>query len=470
MAPPVHFLRNYYREAYELVRAAAGTDPVVIMPDGGHPTVLRRFMAQSRYVNVWLDCHLDRTSLKLDVTGPAGVRNLVAKTRGRIADAKRCGMPVMVGTWSASLPMPDSAMTPEGRIALERIYTSEQLGAYEKLPAWFFQTWKTSGLLVSWDARLALATFERGNALVTMPGEGILSVVGTPIGNLSDASPRVLDVLARADVILCEDTRVTGKLLSAFGIHVSMQRCDENVMAERIAPTLTRIAAGERVAFVSDAGMPGVSDPGQRLVDAALDAGLPVEVVPGPSAVTCAVAASGIACEHFFFEGFLPRRRAAQLERLRELTGIPGALVVYESPRRVSATLAVVARNAAGKLETREPKLTSHLGGLLEANARLTGHLVIFHRHAYEVVSESHDHTTTPLVGDEQVGTIAEHKVGNPGVRALTQDIPNLLGIIWDDIYIGGATDSKGGVLTHGLINEDVLLAYDAPESPGKGI
>jgi len=176
-----------------------------------------------------------------------------------------------------------------------------------------------------------------------MPGEGILSVVGTPIGNLSDASPRVLDVLARADVILCEDTRVTGKLLSAFGIHVSMQRCDENVMAERIAPTLTRIAAGERVAFVSDAGMPGVSDPGQRLVDAALDAGLPVEVVPGPSAVTCAVAASGIACEHFFFEGFLPRRRAAQLERLRELTGIPGALVVYESPRRVSATLAVVA-------------------------------------------------------------------------------------------------------------------------------
>jgi len=178
---------------------------------------------------------------------------------------------------------------------------------------------------------------------VTMPGEGILSVVGTPIGNLSDASPRVLDVLARADVILCEDTRVTGKLLSAFGIHVSMQRCDENVMAERIAPTLTRIAAGERVAFVSDAGMPGVSDPGQRLVDAALDAGLPVEVVPGPSAVTCAVAASGIACEHFFFEGFLPRRRAAQLERLRELTGIPGALVVYESPRRVSATLAVVA-------------------------------------------------------------------------------------------------------------------------------
>lgn len=176
-----------------------------------------------------------------------------------------------------------------------------------------------------------------------MPGEGILSAVGTPIGNLSDASPRVLDVLEHADVILCEDTRVTGRLLSAFGIRASMQRCDENVMAERIAPTLARIAAGERVAFVSDAGMPCVSDPGQRLVDAALDAGLPVEVVPGPSAVTCAVVASGIACEHFFFEGFLPRRRVAQLERLSELAAIPGAIVAYESPRRVSATLATVA-------------------------------------------------------------------------------------------------------------------------------
>jgi len=176
-----------------------------------------------------------------------------------------------------------------------------------------------------------------------MPCEGILSVVGTPIGNLSDASPRVLDVLAHADVVLCEDTRVTGKLLSAFDIRASMQRCDENVMAERVAPTLARIAAGGRVAFVSDAGMPGVSDPGQRLVDAALDAGLPVEVVPGPSAVTCALVASGIACEHFFFEGFLPRKHAAQRECLSELAAIPGALVVYESPRRVAATLAAVA-------------------------------------------------------------------------------------------------------------------------------
>lgn len=172
---------------------------------------------------------------------------------------------------------------------------------------------------------------------------GLLSVVGTPIGNLEDASPRVRRVLGEADVVLCEDTRVTGRLMSAFDLHVHLERCDENVMGEKIEQVLGRLAAGERVAFVSDAGMPGVSDPGQRLVDAALDAGARVEVVPGPSAVTCALVASGLASEHFFFEGFLPRRRAAQLARLAELAAIPGTLVVYESPRRVAETLANVA-------------------------------------------------------------------------------------------------------------------------------
>ena len=178
---------------------------------------------------------------------------------------------------------------------------------------------------------------------------GLLSVVGTPIGNLEDASPRVRRVLGEADVVLCEDTRVTGRLMSAFGLHVRLERCDENVMAEKIDQVLARLAAGERVAFVSDAGMPGVSDPGQRLVDAALDAGERVEVVPGPSAVTCALVASGLASDHFFFEGFLPRRRGAQLARLAELATVPGTLVIYESPRRVAETLANVAEVFPGR-------------------------------------------------------------------------------------------------------------------------
>lgn len=180
-------------------------------------------------------------------------------------------------------------------------------------------------------------------------GAGTLFVVGTPIGNLRDASPRVIDTLSSADVVLCEDTRVTGRLMSAFGLHVRLERCDENVMESRLPSVLERLRAGERVAFVSDAGMPGVSDPGQRLVDAALDAGLPVEVVPGPSAVTCALVASGLSSEHFFFEGFLPRRRSAQLGRLAELACVPGTLVFYESPRRVADTLANVAEALPGR-------------------------------------------------------------------------------------------------------------------------
>ena len=159
---PLHRLRNYYREAYELVRSAAGEDPVVIMPDGGVANGWGRFMAQRHYRNVWLDCHLDRSAPRVDVSGPSGVRRLVAAHARHVRDAQRSGMPVMVGKWSSSLPIADSQMTPEGRIALERVYTSEQLGSYEKCPAWFFNTWKTSGMLAGWDARVALATFERG--------------------------------------------------------------------------------------------------------------------------------------------------------------------------------------------------------------------------------------------------------------------------------------------------------------------
>lgn len=172
---------------------------------------------------------------------------------------------------------------------------------------------------------------------------GMLSLVGTPIGNLSDASPRVIDTLRSADVLLCEDTRVTSKLLARFGVRVPLERCDENVLARRVEDVLARVSAGQRVAFVSDAGMPGVSDPGQRLVDAALEAGLRVEVVPGPSAVTCALVASGLPMDRFFFEGFLPRRAGERARRLAQLAPVPGALVFYESPHRVAATLDSIA-------------------------------------------------------------------------------------------------------------------------------
>lgn len=159
---PLHVLRNYYRDAYATIRAEAGERPVVVLPDGGAPGSWRTFMAPKRYRNVWLDSHLYHYVDHVDATGPAGAATLVNRSRETIARARKSGLPVMVGAWSSALPFADSLMTPEGRIALERVYCAEQIAAFEETPAWFFQTWKTSGHLSGWDARIALSSFERG--------------------------------------------------------------------------------------------------------------------------------------------------------------------------------------------------------------------------------------------------------------------------------------------------------------------
>ncbi len=176
-----------------------------------------------------------------------------------------------------------------------------------------------------------------------MPPSGKLYVVGTPIGNLGDLSPRAVEAFRAADVVCCEDTRVTARLLAHAGVARPLVRCDENVMAARIPELIARLEAGEIVAYASDAGMPGVSDPGQALVDAARAAGVAVEVVPGPSACITALVASGIASEHFFFEGFLPRKPTERARRLAELAAVPGALIFYESPHRIIPTLEAIA-------------------------------------------------------------------------------------------------------------------------------
>lgn len=175
------------------------------------------------------------------------------------------------------------------------------------------------------------------------PRAGRLFVVGTPIGNLGDLSPRAAEAFGAADAICCEDTRVTSKLLMHLGISKPLVRCDENVIATRAQGLVDRLLAGETLAFASDAGMPSVSDPGQVLVEAARDADVPVEVVPGPSACVTALVSSGIPCEHFFFEGFLGRKHGERTRRLQRLAVVPGALIFYESPHRIVATLDAVA-------------------------------------------------------------------------------------------------------------------------------
>lgn len=173
---------------------------------------------------------------------------------------------------------------------------------------------------------------------------GRLYIVGTPIGNLGDLTPRAADAFRAADAICCEDTRVTAKLLAHLEISRPLIRCDENVIATRAPEIVERVLAGEIVAFASDAGMPSVSDPGQVLVDAAREAGADVEVIPGPSACVTALVASGIPCEHFFFEGFLPRKNGERVRRLQELAPVPGALLFYESPHRAAASLDAIAQ------------------------------------------------------------------------------------------------------------------------------
>ena len=172
---------------------------------------------------------------------------------------------------------------------------------------------------------------------------GRLIIVGTPIGNLGDLTPRVAQAFEAVDAICCEDTRVTSKLLAHLGISRPLVRCDENVIASRSPELIGRMLAGDVIAFASDAGMPSVSDPGQVLVDAAREAGVDVEVIPGPSACVTALVASGIPCEHFYFEGFLPRKHGERVRRLSQLAAIPGALLFYESPHRVAASLEALA-------------------------------------------------------------------------------------------------------------------------------
>jgi len=162
-----------------------------------------------------------------------------------------------------------------------------------------------------------------------------LAVCATPIGNLEDVTLRVLTELREADVVLCEDTRHTRTLLARHGIDTRVLSYHEHNEAARTAELLPRLEAGARIALVSDAGMPGVSDPGARIVRAALDAGLPVTVLPGPSAVETALVASGLVGERYQFIGFLPRGA----KDWDALAGVPWPTVAFESPQRLSATL-----------------------------------------------------------------------------------------------------------------------------------
>ena len=195
-----------------------------------------------------------------------------------------------------------------------------------------------------------------------------LAVCATPIGNLEDVTLRVLAELAAADTVLCEDTRHTRGLLQRHGIGARLVSYHEHNEARRTAELLPRLEAGERLALVSDAGLPGVSDPGGRLVRAALEAGVEVTVLPGPSAVETALVASGLVAEQYRFLGFLPRGEKQLAALWEELAGWPWPAVAFESPQRLPATL----RSLAAAQPQREAAVCRELTKRFEQVARGT--------------------------------------------------------------------------------------------------
>jgi len=206
--------------------------------------------------------------------------------------------------------------------------------------------------------------------------QGRLQVVATPIGNLADLSERAREALAGADVIAAEDTRHTAALLKASGIARPMISLHEHNEAHRVPALLARLAAGERVALVSDAGTPLLSDPGFELVRRAAAAGFEVSTVPGPSAITAALAVAGLPTDRFCFEGFLPARERERRGALGALAQEPRTLVFFEAPHRIAATLADMAavlgpeRAAVVARELTKAHETVYRGSLRELAAR----------------------------------------------------------------------------------------------------
>lgn len=205
-----------------------------------------------------------------------------------------------------------------------------------------------------------------------MPGR--LLIVPTPVGNLGDMSPRAVEALATASLILCEDTRTSGVLLRHFDINVPTASHHKFNEHQNLDPILDRIAAGETIALVSDAGTPGISDPGFMLSRECRRRGLIVETLPGPTAFVPALVSSGLPCDRFFFEGFLPVKKG-RATRLQELAVLPVTFIIYESPLRVARTLAQLAeacgeeRPAAVCREISKMYETIHRGTLAELAA-----------------------------------------------------------------------------------------------------
>jgi 16S rRNA (cytidine1402-2'-O)-methyltransferase len=235
---------------------------------------------------------------------------------------------------------------------------------------------------------------------------GTLYLVATPIGNLADITHRALQILKDVDLIACEDTRHTHKLLRHYGINTKTVSYHEHNEQQRTAQLVDQLKQGSDIAVVSDAGTPSISDPGFRLVRAAIENDVPVVPVPGPSALISALIAAGLPTDEFFFAGFLPSRSNARRTRLNELRAVPGTLIFYEAPHRLATTLkdayeilgereAAVARELTKLYEEIKRGRLSELSSYFEDNDKARGEIVVLIDR--NVLAEPNDKTESSI-------------------------------------------------------------------------
>lgn len=259
-----------------------------------------------------------------------------------------------------------------------------------------------------------------------------LVLVATPIGNLGDLSPRAVEIMRQATLICCEDTRRTGKLLQHAGISgVRMAVTNDHTEHARLGEVIDIITAGGSVALVSDAGTPGISDPGERLVRGVVDAGLPVSAIPGPAALVMALVISGFDTTRFIFEGFLPRSGRDRTRRIEEIRDERRTVVIYEAPHRVARTIDDLAAICGGDRRVALGRELTKLhedcwrGPLVEAVTHLTD---VAPRGEYVVVIEGAVRVTGPIDDEAiMVALVAEIELGHDRKAAIATVMAALL-------------------------------------------
>lgn len=269
---------------------------------------------------------------------------------------------------------------------------------------------------------------------------GVLMLVATPIGNLGDLSPRAVEVLTSAETIYCEDTRHSRKLISHAGIlGATLRSLHEHNEAERIAEVIEAVGRGATVALVTDAGMPGISDPGARVAAAVAAEGLVVSVVPGPSAVLAALVVSGLPTDRFSFDGFLPRSGSERADRLAQLARSERTTVLFEAPGRVAATLrdivqacgpdrAVSISRELTKLFEETWRGTAADGAAWAAERDLKGEVVV-------VVGARRQDEAEEISDDEVVAALAPRLAAGERTRGVVEDVAARLDVPRRRVY-----------------------------------